>query len=104
MTTATLGWVIGMKDKVMGDCHSNARGYPMQSYRAEAYGRMSLLLLFSHYLRNHDIQPADDLRVTSYSGNSSLLTVVEEFQARYRSSAQLDKLLSTHYVPAGLSS
>jgi hypothetical protein len=39
-----------------------ARGHPMQSYRAEGYGRMSLLFL-THYIRYYGIKPADDLRV-----------------------------------------
>jgi hypothetical protein len=35
----------------------------MQSYRAEGYGRMSLLLFLTHYIRYHNIKTADDLRV-----------------------------------------
>jgi hypothetical protein len=45
----------------------------MQSCRAEGYGRMSLLLFLKHYIRYYNIKPADDLRVTSYCDNSSLL-------------------------------
>ncbi len=54
----------------------------MQSYRAEAYGRMSLLLFLIHYLCYYETQPVDDLRVTSYCDNSSLLAAVEEFHTR----------------------
>jgi hypothetical protein len=35
----------------------------MQSYRAEGYGRVSILLFLTRY---YEIQPADDLLVTSY--------------------------------------
>jgi hypothetical protein len=58
------------------------RGSPMQSYRAEGYGRMSLLLFLTHYIRYHNIETADDLRVTSYCDNSSLLKAEEEFHTR----------------------
>jgi hypothetical protein len=53
----------------------------MQSYQAEGYGRMSLLLFLAHFIRYYDIQP-DDLRVTSYCDNSSLLTTEEAFHTR----------------------
>jgi hypothetical protein len=36
----------------------------------------------NHYIRYHGIQPADDLRVTSYCDNSSLLETEEEFHNR----------------------
>jgi hypothetical protein len=45
----------------------------MQSYQAEVYGRMSLLLFLTHYIRFYDIHPAADLRVNSYCDNSNLL-------------------------------
>jgi hypothetical protein len=55
----------------------------MQSYRAEGYGRLSLLSLLTHFLRYYEIKPADDLCVTSSScDNSSLLTTKEEFHTR----------------------
>ena len=78
----SLGWVIGTKDEVIWDCEGVARGYPMQSYRAEGYGRMSLLLFLTHYIRFYNIKPAADLRVTSYSDNASLLKAEEEFHTR----------------------
>jgi hypothetical protein len=47
---------------------------------------MSLLLFLTHYICFYDIQPADDLRVTSYCDNFSLLTAEitaeEEFHTR----------------------
>jgi hypothetical protein len=54
----------------------------MQSYRAEGYGRMSLLLFLTHYIHYHGIKPAEDLGVTSYCDNSSLLETEEEFHNR----------------------
>jgi hypothetical protein len=41
---------------------------------------MSLLLFLTHYIRYHNIKTADDLRVTSYCDNSSLLKAEEEFR------------------------
>ena len=78
----SFGWVIGTKDEVICDCQGIARGYPMQSYRAEGYGRMSLFLFLTRYIRYYGIQPADDLRVTSYCDSDSLLKAEEEFHAR----------------------
>jgi hypothetical protein len=54
----------------------------MQSYRAEGYGCMSLLLFLTHFIRYYKIRPADDLRVTSYCDNSSFLEDEEEFHNR----------------------
>ena len=78
----SFGWVIGTSHEVIWDCEGTARGYPMQSYRAEGYGRMSLLLFLTHYIRYHGIKTADDLRVTSYCDNSSLLKAEEQFHTR----------------------
>jgi hypothetical protein len=54
----------------------------MQSYRAEGYGRMSVLLFLTRYIRYYNIEPADGLRVTSYCDKSSLLKAEEEFHTR----------------------
>jgi hypothetical protein len=78
----SFGWLIGKQAEIIWDCQGIARGYPMQSYRAEGYGRMSLLLFLNHYIHYHGIQPAEDLRVTSYCDNSSLLETKEEFHNR----------------------
>jgi hypothetical protein len=51
----SFGWVIGTNHEVIWDCEGTARGSPMQSYRAEGYGRMSLLLFLTHYIRYHNI-------------------------------------------------
>jgi hypothetical protein len=78
----SFGWVIGTQAEIEYDCQGIARGYPIQSYRAEGYGRMSLLLFLTHYIRYHGIQLADDLRVTSYCDNSSLRETEEEYHNR----------------------
>jgi hypothetical protein len=52
----SFGWVIGTQDEVICDCEGVARGYPMQSYRAEGYGRMSRLLFLAHYIRFYKYQ------------------------------------------------
>jgi hypothetical protein len=78
----SFGWVIGTQHEVIWDCEGVARGYPMQSYRAEGYGRMSLLLFLTHYIRFYNIEPAAGLRVTSYCDNSGLLKAEEAFHTR----------------------
>jgi hypothetical protein len=75
----SFGWVIGTQDEVMWDCEGVARGYPMQFYRAEGYGRMSLLLFLAHYIRFYNIKPAAGLRVISYCDSSSLLKAEKAF-------------------------
>jgi hypothetical protein len=55
-------------------CKGIARGYQIQSYRAEGYVRPHVPSLVFDSIRFYDIQPADDLRVTAYCDNSSLLT------------------------------
>jgi hypothetical protein len=51
----------------------------MQSYRAEGYGRLSLLLFLTHYIQYLEIQTSDDLCITSYCDNQSLLKNEEKF-------------------------
>jgi hypothetical protein len=54
----------------------------MQSYRAEGYGRMSVLLFLTLYMRYYNINLVDGLRVMSYCNNSSLLKAEEYFHTR----------------------
>jgi hypothetical protein len=74
----SFGWVIGTQDGVVWDCEGVARGYPMQSYRAEGYGRMSLLLFLAN-LRFYNIKPAAGLRFLSYCDSSCLLKAERAF-------------------------
>ena len=55
---------------------------PMQSYRAEGYGRLFLLLFLTHYMLYLDIQASEDLCITSYCDNHSLLKNEENFRTR----------------------
>jgi hypothetical protein len=52
----------------------------MQSYRAERPHVLTPVL--THYIRYYGIKPADDLRVTSYCDNESLLKNEEAFHTR----------------------
>jgi hypothetical protein len=63
----------------MGVHEGIARGYPMQSYRAEEYSRLSLLSFLTHYLLYLELQPCDDLCITSYCDNFSLLKTRKHF-------------------------
>jgi hypothetical protein len=76
----SFGWVVERTTKSYGTAKV-PRGLT-NAYRAEGYGRMSLLLFLTHYIRYHNIKTADDLRVTSYCDNSSLLKAEEEFHTR----------------------
>jgi hypothetical protein len=55
----------------------------MHSYRAKGYGRISILLFLTHYLRYLDIHPPDDVCITAYCDNSSLLNREDEFHAHW---------------------
>jgi hypothetical protein len=67
-TYRSFGWVLGIDQEIQWECKGIARGYQMQSYRAEGYGRLSLLSFLTHYL-HLEIQTSDDLRITSYCDN-----------------------------------
>jgi hypothetical protein len=51
----------------------------MFSYRAEGYRRISLHLFLTHCLRYLGIHTPDNLYITSYCDNSSLLNREEAF-------------------------
>jgi hypothetical protein len=54
----------------------------MQSYRAEGYGRISLHSFLTHYMLYLFIQASEDLCITSYCDNHSLLKNEEKFHTR----------------------
>jgi hypothetical protein len=74
-------WVIGTAHEILWECKGIARDYPMQ-YRAEGYGRLSLLSFLTHYILYLEIQASDDLCITSYCDNHSLLKNEETFHTR----------------------
>jgi hypothetical protein len=78
----SFGWVLGTDKEILWECKGIARGYPMTSYRAEGYGRISVLSFLTHYIRFLEIQPHDTLRIVSYCDNTSLLGQEETFHTR----------------------
>jgi hypothetical protein len=76
------GWVLGTEHEIPWECKGIARGYPMQSYRAEGYGRISLRLFLAHYILYMDIQTSDELCITSYCDNQSFLKNEEKIHTR----------------------
>jgi hypothetical protein len=77
-----MAWVHGTDYEGLCECKGIARAYPVHSYRAEGYGRISLLLFVTHYLRYLGLHPPDALGITSYCDNSSLLNREEAFHTR----------------------
>jgi hypothetical protein len=75
----SFGWVLGTNHEILWECKGITRGNPMQSYRAEGYDRISLLSFLTHYMLYLDIQPSEDLCITSYFDNHSLLKNEEKF-------------------------
>jgi hypothetical protein len=78
----SFGWVLGTEHEILWECKGIARGYPMQSYREEGYGRLSLLSVLTHYMLYLEIQTSEDLCITSYCDNHSLLKKEETFHTR----------------------
>jgi hypothetical protein len=76
-------------------CEGVARDYPVQSYRAEGYGRMSVLLLLTHYIRYYNIKPADDKRDFADLTRPAQLNVL----ADHRATAALDELRAARKTP-----
>jgi hypothetical protein len=56
----SFGWVLGTEHEILLECKGIVRGYPVQSYRAEGYGRISLLLFLTHYILYLEIHTSDD--------------------------------------------
>jgi hypothetical protein len=54
----------------------------MHSYLAEGYGRISQFSFLTHHLRYIEMQPHDDLFITSYCDNISLLEQEEASRTR----------------------
>jgi hypothetical protein len=81
-TTAPFHGVLGAEHEILRECKGIARGYPMQSYRTGGCGRLSLLSFLTHYILYLEIQTSDDLCITSYCDNSSLLKNEEKFHTR----------------------
>jgi hypothetical protein len=69
----SFGWVLGTDQEVLWEYKGIARGYPMNSYRAEGYGRISLLSFLTHYVRYLEIQTPDDFCISSHCDNYNLI-------------------------------
>jgi hypothetical protein len=52
----SFGWILSTEHEILWECKGIARGYPMQSYRAERYGRISLISFTTHYSLYLEIQ------------------------------------------------
>jgi hypothetical protein len=46
LNLGSFGWVLDTNEEILWECKSIARGYPMISYRAEGYRRISVLSFF----------------------------------------------------------
>jgi hypothetical protein len=68
----------------------------MQSYPAPGYGCVSFLLFLTH-IRFYNIQPAADLRVTSYCDNSIHLEAEKAFRTR-----DMDLIMTLEGLPSKL--
>jgi hypothetical protein len=64
----SFGWVIGTWDKVICKGRGYAKGYPMDSHRAEGIGRLAGLLFFKRYCEFKDIRKGTT-RIASYCDN-----------------------------------
>ena len=85
----SFGWVLATDREIIWECKGIARGNPMSSYRAEGYGRLSMLSFLTHYLHYFGIKNHTDLSITTYCDNESLLRKEEEFHTRDIDSSSL---------------
>jgi hypothetical protein len=49
-----------------------ARGYPMSSFRAEAYGRLGFLVFLKNMMEFHQVKPHEDTKIDTYCDNDPL--------------------------------
>lgn len=63
------GWVLGTDSEIHFSSAGAARGYPMQSHRAEAYGKISWLAFLHCIVRYYDIPRNPKLIIRSYLDN-----------------------------------
>lgn len=54
METGSFGWAIATDQELLVTNKGPATGWPMQSFRAEAFGRLSGLLFITRFLALHD--------------------------------------------------
>lgn len=69
----SFGWVIANEHQVLWEGWGLAHGYPMSSYRAEAYGRLAALRFLLQYITFLGIQSPPTLTIQSATDNQELL-------------------------------
>jgi hypothetical protein len=77
------GWVMTVAGTVIYKGKGHARGHPMSSYRAEAYGKLAWLLFLNHYCECFDI--TINCTIRSYCDNKEVIK-----QSRFH--ARMDKV------------
>ena len=63
----SFGWIITNNHTTIFENHGTARGTPMSSFRAEAYGKLSWIIFLKHYTTYYHITPT--CQIISYLDN-----------------------------------
>jgi hypothetical protein len=76
----SFGWVMAVNKRIVWECRRKARGNPMTSYRAEAYGKASWLVFLREYAKCFRI--GIKCKVRSYCDNLEVIKQTS-FSARH---------------------
>jgi hypothetical protein len=67
------GWVLANSDGILWEGWGNARGHPVQSFRAEGYGRMAGACFVGHFIRFFSIPVHDKCSAEFHTDSESLI-------------------------------
>jgi hypothetical protein len=76
----TFGWALAHGERLLWECSGNARGWPMSSYRAEAYGKASWLQFLTAYAECFDLRIS--CSVVGYCDNLEIVRQTNLAEAR----------------------
>lgn len=69
----SFGWVLASEAEILWRGWGTARGHPMSSYRAEAYGRLAAIRFLNRYMEFLNMSLPPDLDLETACDNDSLL-------------------------------
>ena len=75
----SFGWVLATKTKVLWTGKGFTRGYPINSHRAEAYGRLAGTLFLLRFLQFSGLHECN-IQLISYCDNKSIVESIAEAQ------------------------
>ena len=74
----SFGWLIGTATEILARGRGTARGFPMQSFRAEAYGRLAVFRFILRFIEFYGLCKSNKCRIRTYCDNSGMLVKEEQ--------------------------